>query len=142
MKRSKKIFVVASVLLTVGVALFYCLVGSREYKKIENDPTQIKHSDSLTHSDGDATPIDMGAKPEASPKDGSVEIIKNFVKSNSKNPDSFEFLEWSEVLSEDGYWKVRCKYKGISSFNAEVTTNAWFYIRNHKVVYTEIISKI
>ena len=84
----------------------------------------------------------MSAKPEVNPKDGSVKIIKEFIKLNAKNPATFEFLEWSEVSTEGGYWKVRCKYKGIASFNAEVTTNAWFYIQNNKVVYTKIISKI
>ena len=84
----------------------------------------------------------MGVKPEKDSKEGSVKIVAEFIKLNAKNPATFEFLEWSEVSTEGGYWKVRCKYKGISSFNAEVTTNAWFYIQNNKVVHTKIISKI
>ncbi len=87
--------------------------------------------------------IEMSAKPEVNPKDGSVmNRFEKFIKSQAKNPATFEFLEWSDVSAESGYWKVKCKYKGVSSFNAEVTTTAWFYVQNNKVVYTKIISKI
>lgn len=118
-------------------------LSHRESKSV-TDPTETKstNKDSATHVHPEKIPEALGAKPEINSKDGSVKIVKEFIKLNSKNPDTFEFLEWSEVSTEDGYWKVRCKYKGVSSFNAEVTTNAWFYIQNNKVVHTRIISKI
>lgn len=68
--------------------------------------------------------------------------MMEFIKTNVKNPSTVEFLEWSALSFEGPYWKVRCKYHGTNSFNADVTTNAWFYIQNNKVVYSKIISKI
>jgi hypothetical protein len=139
---NKKIFGGIIVLLLAGVVFGYYF--SHREKKTATDPIKNKSSenDSATHVNRETTPVEMGAKPEIDPEDGSVNIVKEFVKLNAKNPATFEFLEWSEISIEGGYWKVRCKYRGISSFNAEVTTNAWFYIQNNKIVYTKIISKI
>jgi len=142
MASRKNIFIGIIVLIILGsIGVYY--LAFRGESKHEVDPSTNKHSDndSVTRDNHDVT-IELGAKPETNPKDGSIKIVEDFVKSTVENPNTFEFLEWSEVTAESGYWKVRCKYKGVSSFNAEVTTNAWFYIRNHKVVYTKIISKI
>lgn len=143
MERRKKIFSGVVIFIFVGIALIYYR-AHREEKQLKVDSLKNEHfaSDSLTESHREEMPIEAGARPEKSPKDGSVKMVEEFIKSTAKNPDTFEFLEWSEVSFEGGYWKVRCKYRGVSSFNAEVTTNAWFYIRNHKVVHTKIISKI
>ncbi len=140
---NKKIFGGIVVLILIGVALGYYGMH-REGEKLQTTPSGNKHSenDSAVRLDREGIPAEMSAKPEKDPKDGSVKIVVEFIKLNAKNPATFEFLEWSEVSTEGGYWKVRCKYRGISSFNAEVTTNAWFYIQSNKVVYTKIISKI
>ena len=139
MKSKRTIGVVVVIIL---VAIVY--VGYREVKKRSIEPSKDEHSviDSTTNLNHEKTPVGMGAKPAIDPKDGSVKIVEDFIKANAKNPSSFEFLEWSDILMEDGYWKVRCKYRGISSFDAEVTTTAWFYIKNDKVIYSKIISKI
>lgn len=132
----------AIILVFIGVAIVY-YVAIRQEKKSDVAPSENNRSgDSVISSNPGAPPVEMGAKPERNLKDGSVKIVEEFIKSNAKHPATFEFLEWSEVTSEDTYWKVRCKYKGVSSFDSEVTTNAWFYIRNNKVVYTKVISKI
>jgi hypothetical protein len=138
---NKKIFIGIIILLLSGVGFSYYF-SHRESKR-GVDAIENKHSstDSSTHINPEKIPVEMGAKPEKE-SDGSVKIVEEFIKSHAQNPNTFQFLEWSEVSSEDGYWKVRCKYRGIASFNAEVTTNAWFYIQNNKVVYTKIISKI
>lgn len=104
--------------------------------------SKTKSVDSTTHTKRETIPTEMGAKPEVNAKDGSVKIVEEFIKLNAKNPATFEFLEWSEVSTEGPYWKVRCKYRGVASFDKEVTTNAWFYIQNNTVVYTKVISKI
>ena len=131
------------ILILIG-AVFGYYVTHREREKLPTTPSENKRSsaDSAARLDNEMTPAEMGVKPETDPKDGSVKIVEEFIKLNAKNPATFEFLEWSEVSTEGGHWKVRCKYSGISSFNAEVTTNAWFYIQNNKVMYTKIISKI
>lgn len=143
MKNRKAFFGGIIILVLIGVVLFYFAIY-RQPKKIETRPSENEHSDndSATHSNHEVTPGKLGTKPQRNPKDGSIQIVEDYVKSNAKNPDTFEFLEWSELSPENGYWKVRCKYRGISSFNAEVTTNAWFYIRNNKVMYSKTISKI
>ena len=143
MTRKKKIFGIAIILILIGVVLGYYMTH-RETEKPPTTPSENKGSptDSAAHLDSETIPNEVGVKPEIDPKDGSVKIVEEFIKQNAKNPATFEFLEWSEVSTEGRYWKVRCKYRGISSFNAEVTTNAWFYIQNNKVVYTKIISKI
>src|SRR5258708_21357689 len=140
---NKKIFGGIIILILIGVVIGY-YVAHREGEKLQTTPSGNKRSenDSAARFNREVIPAEMGVKPEIDPKDGSVKMVEEFIKLNAKNPATFEFLEWSEVSTEGGYWKVRCKYTGISSFNAEVTTNAWFYIQNNKVVYTKIISKI
>jgi len=137
-----KIFVGIIVLILIAVVLGYYLTH-REGENLPITPLENKHleNDSTQHLDREEMPEKMSAKPEIE-KDGSVKIVTEFIKLNAKNPATFEFLEWSEVSTESGYWKVRCRYKGVSAFNAEVTTNSWFYMQNNKVVYTKIISKI
>jgi len=137
-----KVFGGLIILILIGVVFGYYM----EHREAEKLPTTSENkrseNDSATRINREAIPAEIGAKPEVDPKDGSVKIVVKFIKLNAKNPSSFQFQEWSEVSREGGYWKVKCKYRGISSFNAEVTTNAWFYMQNNKVVYTKIISKI
>ena len=140
---NKKIFGGIIILILIGVVIGYYVVH-REGEKPHTTPSGNKRSenDSATRFNREAIPAELGVKPKIDPENGSVEIVEEFIKLNAKKPATFEFLEWSEVSTEGVYWKVRCKYRGISSFNAEVTTNAWFYIQNNKVVHTKIISKI
>lgn len=140
---NKKIFGGIIVVILIGVVSSYYLAHPNG-EKIQTTPSANKHpeNDSAAHSDRERIPAEMSIEPEINPKDGSLKVVKEFIKLNAKNPGTLQFLEWSDVSREGGYWKVRCKYRGISSFNAEVTTNAWFYIQNNKVVHTKIISKI
>ncbi len=142
MQINKKIIGGVIILILIGIVFGYYM--QREGEKPPTVPEENKRpsTDSAARLDRVIPSTAMGAKPEINSKDGSVKIVEEFIKLNAKNPATFEFLEWSEVSTEGGYWKVRCKYTGVSSFNAEVTTNAWFYIQNNKVVYTKIISKI
>jgi hypothetical protein len=140
---NKKILGGIVVLILISAVIGY-YVTHREGGKPQTTPTVNKppEVDSAARSDRERIPEEMGPKPEKDQKDGSVKIVKEFIKLNAKNPATFQFLEWSSISREGGYWKVRCKYSGISSFNAEVTTNAWFYVQRNKVVYTKVISKI
>lgn len=138
---TKEIFI-GTVLFLIAVVLVYYLTHRESKEVIEPKENNHTTNDSATYINPEKIPHTLGAKPEINPEDGSVKIVEEFIKMNAKNPATFEFLEWSDVSTEGGYWKVRCKYRGVSSFNAEVTTNAWFYIQNNKVVHTKIISKI
>jgi len=138
--RTNKTIIGGIIILTfIAVVLVYAVYYNN---KPETDLPKNKSVDSVTHSSREGRLPERGAKPEVDPKDGSVKIVEEFVKSHAKNPETFQFLEWSEISPEDGYWKVRCKYRGVASFDKEVTTNAWFYIQNNEVMYTKIISKI
>lgn len=138
---NRKVFGGILIVILLGVVLGYYLTH-RERDKLPATPSINESSGNDSSAHADHLRRDMSAKPEIDPKDGSVKIVKEFIKVNAKNPATFVFLEWSEVSREGGYWKVRCKYRGVSSFNEEVTTNAWFYMQNNQVVYTKILSKI
>jgi hypothetical protein len=142
MKTGKKIIVGFIILTFIGIAAVYFTTNSKEKKLKAPLQNKTSKSDSSTISDDEATLTEIGAKPEINQKNGSIPVVEEFVKSTVKNPSTYKFYEWSGITSEKGYWKVKCKYRGISSFDKEVTTSAWFYIRNNKVVYQKIVSKI
>ncbi len=78
-----------------------------------------------------------GEKPEQSEWDGGVDVVKEYVKSNAKDPSSVKFVEWSKVTAANGFWVVKCKYSGTNSFGATVTDTQWFYIKNGRVEKTK-----
>jgi hypothetical protein len=81
----------------------------------------------------------IGAKPEQSDLDGSVKIVKDYVRSNAKDASSIDFLEWSKVSYIGENWIVRCKYKGTNSLGAIVSENVWFYMQDNQVLKTKSI---
>src|ERR1044071_9409019 len=107
---NKKILSGAIAVILIGVAFIYYT----KYRSGEKPTDKHSINDSISTSNHEVSPSNMGAKPKRNPEDGSIQIVEDFIKANSTNPNTFEFLEWSEVLIEDGYWKVRCKYRGIS----------------------------
>lgn len=76
----------------------------------------------------------VGERPEQSELDGSVKIVKDYIKNITKKPSSVEFKEWSKVTSAGEFWVVRCKFQAKNSFDDIVTNNVWFYIQNGEVV--------
>ena len=71
--------------------------------------------------------------------DGSVYQVKSYLKSNLKDPGSYDGIEWSKVLqrSENGYM-VRHKYRAKNSFGGYVIENKIFYLTEYgDVYYTE-----
>lgn len=61
--------------------------------------------------------------------DGSVYQVKNYLKKNLKDPDSFQSMEWSKVVKrDDGSYMVRCKYRAKNSFNGYVISNQIFIL--------------
>jgi len=81
----------------------------------------------------------IGPKPEQSILDGSISIVKDYIKSKAKDDSSIKFLEWSKVTNFGKNWIVRCKFQGSNSFGSVVNQNVWFYIQNNEVVDTKII---
>lgn len=59
-------------------------------------------------------------KVENSPWDGSVYQVKKYVKSNLKDPSSYESIEWSPVQKTDRGYVVRHKFRAKNSFGGYV----------------------
>lgn len=76
----------------------------------------------------------VGNAPKQSAFDGSVLAVEKYIKANSKDPNSIEYVEWTKVTPSDEFWAVRCKFRGKNSFGAMVLQNQWFYIQNEAVV--------
>lgn len=109
--------------------------GEKSFYSLEKYCKDAKHD----FNNREMTVTAIGQKPEQSELDGSVKIVKDYLKSNAKDASSLDFLEWSKVTYSGENWVVRCKYKGTNSFGAIVTENIWFYIQDNKVVDSKII---
>ena len=60
--------------------------------------------------------------------DGSVYQVKNYLKKNLKDPDSYESIEWGSVVEKDGNYQVRHKYRAKNSFGGFVVENCLFIL--------------
>lgn len=109
--------------------------GEHSFYSLVNYCKDAKHD----FNNREMTVTAIGQKPEQSELDGSVKIVKDYLKSNAKDASSLDFLEWSKVTYSGENWVVRCKYKGTNSFGAMVTENVWFYIQDSKVVDAKTI---
>lgn len=61
-----------------------------------------------------------------SPWDGSVYQVKGWLKDNSNDPKSLEYIEWSPVIKTDTGFLVRCKYRGRNGFGALILAEQLF----------------
>ena len=59
--------------------------------------------------------------------DGSVRQVERYLKNNLKDPDSYESIEWSNVVKQDdGSFIVRHKYRAKNSFGGYVVEEKYF----------------
>ncbi len=79
---------------------------------------------------------------ENSSWDSSVSQVKHYLKNNLKDPDSVQYIEWSNVkkdttlLNGRATYAVRCKYRAKNSFGGYVISNSLFYLdSNGNVVH-------
>lgn len=64
--------------------------------------------------------------------DGSVYQVKNYLKRSLKDPDSYEGIEWSNVIeNSNGTYTVRHKYRARNSFGGMVVENWMFVLDEH-----------
>ena len=70
--------------------------------------------------------------------DGSVWQAKKYIKSQLKDPDSYESIEWSNVVKNDNGYCVRHKFRAKNSFGAYTVEEYIIYL-NEKgtVTYSE-----
>jgi hypothetical protein len=61
--------------------------------------------------------------------DGSVRQVKQWLKDNLKDPNSFDAIGWTAVQkTPDGGYSVRCKYRAKDSFGGYDISNQIFYM--------------
>ncbi len=66
---------------------------------------------------------------------GSVRIVKNYLRTIAKDPDGLEYDKWSSVYyNEDDGWIVYCVFRGKNSFGGYDKTANWFVIQHGQVV--------
>lgn len=60
---------------------------------------------------------------------GGVYQVENYLKNTLKDPDSYEGIEWSNVIkNNDGTFVVRHKYRAKNSFGGYVVSNQMFML--------------
>lgn len=67
-------------------------------------------------------------KVENSSWDGSVYQVKEYLKRELKDPDSYESIEWTDVQNTDDGYTVRHKYRAKNSFGGYVIENQTFFL--------------
>lgn len=85
---------------------------------------------STSSSAGEAAPSTAPAPREVvsnSSWDASVRQVEHYLKSNLKDPDSYDGMEWSSVTKLDaGGFMVRHKYRAKNSFGGYIIENQIF----------------
>lgn len=67
-------------------------------------------------------------KPFNSPWDGSVLQVYNYLQNNLKDRQSYESIEWSEVIENQKGFMVRHKYRAKNGFGGYNIENQLFYM--------------
>ena len=99
------------------------VVGNNEFKYL----TDAEYEKTLTSK--------IGQKPEQSEWDGSIDIVKKWIKENANDPDSIKYESWSKVSPlNNNSWFVAVKFRGKNAFGAYVLNEMRFEIRNGKIV--------
>ncbi len=76
----------------------------------------------------------FGKKPFASPWDGSLAEVKDYLVRGLNDPNSLEYVGWSNIVPLEEGWSVRLKYRAKNLFGGYVTKNQIFVIRHGRVV--------
>jgi hypothetical protein len=67
-----------------------------------------------------------------SPIDKSVSQVEKYIKNRLKDPDSFEVIEWGDVVKgPDGACQVTCLYRAKNSFGAYVVEDVLIQLDKH-----------
>ena len=93
-----------------------------------NAPVYRKVTDEENNKILDKVQKKAGVKVENSSIDGSVSQVKRYLKNNLKDPNSYESIEWSNVVETDNGYTVRHKYRAKNSMGGYVVENQIFYL--------------
>lgn len=77
----------------------------------------------------------FGKCPTVSSWDGSVRVVKEYLRTIAKDPDSLKYEQWSDVFyNEDDGWIVLCVFRGKNSFGGYDKAANWFVVHHGQVV--------
>ena len=134
--KTKKYLIIGGVVFLLAIWGNFISRQEEESKTPEEKSVFMKEErpflpDSCRNQNDDSI---RGEKPEQSRKDGSVQIVKDYIEENAKYPRSIRYKEWSKVADFGDMWVVRCKFKGKNSLGEIADNDMWFYIQNGKVI--------
>lgn len=70
-----------------------------------------------------------------------MDPVVEYLKNNLNDYDSSEFVEWSPVakleVKGEPFWVVRLKLRAENAFDGYILKNAFYFIRQNKVVAAE-----
>ncbi|WP_321528305.1 hypothetical protein [Sedimenticola selenatireducens] len=98
----------------------------------DNDPPakETTKAPPVVYDESKWHPVPPDSKVSNSPWDGSVYEIERYLEHTLKDPDSYEGIEWSQVVTKliDGQrrYAVRHKYRAKNSFGGYVVEQVYF----------------
>ena len=76
----------------------------------------------------------FGKKPTQNGFDSSYRVVKSYLESVAKDPDSIKIETCTPVsIDEKNGWLVGCDYRGKNSFGGMTRNSNWFLIKKEKV---------
>lgn len=76
----------------------------------------------------------FGEKPVGSAWDGSYRVVKDYLKSAARDPDSVEIDSCTGVLEAQEGWVVGCDWRARNGFGGMNRESNWFVVRQGRVV--------
>lgn len=69
--------------------------------------------------------------------DGGINVnalVRTYIQRVANDPDSIEFVDFSNVFYNDSGWVVRCEFRGNNILGAKVRNIKWFTVQNRMIV--------
>jgi hypothetical protein len=79
----------------------------------------------------------IGKKPESNPWNGKITIVDEWIKKNSNDPKSIDYLQWYQPFAQNDYWVCRVEFTVKNAFGGLVREDILFHIK-----YGEIIAVV
>ncbi|MCD4728158.1 MAG: SH3 domain-containing protein [Pirellulales bacterium] len=76
----------------------------------------------------------IGEKPQNNPLTGKIDVILEWLKTNTYDPRSLEFIQWYQPYILSGYWNCRVEFRAKNAFGNYIKENKIFAIKNGIIV--------
>jgi hypothetical protein len=111
---------------------------SKDYKEAQTLAAKLKDASKVAK----AAAADLGPEPRQN-NDGSVDLVKDYLRGTLNDYNSAEFVEWSPItkVRRNGkdFWAVRLRLRAKNAFGAYVLKETFYFIQNGKVVDTTVL---